>query len=79
MRINIGLALAGVLIGEFISSQFGLGKVILYAGATYDIALIWAGIAILSALSMVLYGAVVWLERMLLRGLHASGQAGEPG
>lgn len=79
LRINIGLALAGVLIGEFISSQFGLGKVILYAGATYDIALIWAGIAILSALSMVLYGAVVWLERMLLRGLHASGQAGEPG
>jgi NitT/TauT family transport system permease protein len=75
LRINIGLALAGVLIGEFISSQFGLGKVILYAGATYDIALIWAGIAVLSALSMVLYGAVVWLERRLLRGLHASGQA----
>ncbi len=72
LRINIGLALAGVLIGEFISSQFGLGKVILYAGATYDIALIWAGIAILSALSMVLYAAVVWLERKLLRGLHAA-------
>lgn len=79
LRINIGLALAGVLIGEFISSQFGLGKVILYAGATYDIALIWAGIAILSALSMVLYGAVVWLERKLLRGLHATSQSGAPG
>jgi NitT/TauT family transport system permease protein len=79
LRINIGLALAGVLIGEFISSQFGLGKVILYAGATYDIALIWAGIAILSALSMVLYGAVVWLERRLLRGLHASGRTTAPG
>lgn len=79
LRINIGLALAGVLIGEFISSQFGLGKVILYAGATYDIALIWAGIAILSALSMVLYGAVVWLERKLLHGLHATSQSGAPG
>lgn len=75
LRINIGLALAGVLIGEFISSQHGLGKVILYAGATYDIALIWAGIAILSALSMLLYGAVVLVERNLLRGLQASGQA----
>ena len=72
LRINIGLALAGVLLGEFISSQFGLGKVILYAGATYDIALIWAGIIILAALSMLLYGAVVWLERRLLRGLHAA-------
>jgi NitT/TauT family transport system permease protein len=72
LRINIGLALAGVLIGEFISSQFGLGKVILYAGATYDIALIWGGIAILSVLSMLLYGVVVWLERRLLRGLQAT-------
>jgi NitT/TauT family transport system permease protein len=71
LRINIGLALAGVLLGEFISSQFGLGKVILYAGATYDIALIWAGIVILAALAMALYGVVVWLERRLLRGFHA--------
>ena len=74
LRINIGLALAGVLIGEFISSQFGLGKVILYAGATYDIALIWGGIEILSVLSMLLYGVVVWLERRLLRGLQATGR-----
>ena len=72
LRINIGLALAGVLIGEFISSQFGLGKVIMYAGSTYDIALIWSGIIILSALSMVLYGVVVWLERRLLEGMHAA-------
>lgn len=79
LRINIGLALAGVLLGEFISSQFGLGKVILYAGATYDIALIWAGIIILAALSMVLYGAVVWMERRLLKGLHASDATPPPG
>jgi NitT/TauT family transport system permease protein len=72
LRINIGLALAGVLIGEFISSQFGLGKVIMYAGSTYDIALIWSGIIILSALSMLLYGVVVWLERRLLEGIHAA-------
>lgn len=78
LRINIGLALAGVLLGEFISSQFGLGKVILYAGATYDIALIWSGIIILAALSMVLYGAVVWLERRLMRGLHAADSAPPP-
>jgi NitT/TauT family transport system permease protein len=79
LRINIGLALAGVLLGEFISSQYGLGKVILYAGATYDIALIWAGITILAALSMLLYGAVVWLERQLLKGFHNSGATPPPG
>lgn len=79
LRINIGLALAGVLIGEFISSQYGLGKVILYAGATYDIALIWAGIAILAALSMALYWVVVRIERSLLKGLHAGGVPGAAG
>lgn len=79
LRINIGLALAGVLLGEFISSQYGLGKVILYAGATYDIALIWAGITILAALSMLLYGAVVWLERKLLKGFNTSASPPPPG
>lgn len=79
LRINIGLALAGVLLGEFISSQYGLGKVILYAGATYDIALIWAGITILAALSMLLYGAVVWLERRLLKGFQGTGTPPAPG
>ncbi len=72
LRINIGLALAGVLVGEFISSQFGLGKVIMYAGATYDMALIWVGITILSVLSMALYGVVVWMERQLLKGFHSA-------
>jgi NitT/TauT family transport system permease protein len=71
LRINIGLALAGVIIGEFISSQFGLGKVIMYAGSTYDMGLIWVGIIILSALSIALYGFVIWLERLLLKGVHS--------
>jgi NitT/TauT family transport system permease protein len=38
MRINIGLALAGTIVGEFIGSQHGLGRSIEYAGQTYNIA-----------------------------------------
>src|SRR6185503_12266739 len=41
LRINIGLALAGAIVGEFISSQHGLGRTIFYAGSTYEIALVW--------------------------------------
>jgi NitT/TauT family transport system permease protein len=69
LRINIGMALAGVIVGEFLSSQYGLGKEIMYAGSTYDMGLIWVGIIILSALSIVLYAAVVWFERLLLKGV----------
>jgi NitT/TauT family transport system permease protein len=72
LRINIGLALAGVIIGEFLSSQFGLGKVIMYAGSTYDMALIWVGIIILSALAIALYAIVIWFERLLLKGVHSA-------
>ncbi len=75
LRINIGLALAGTIVGEFVSSRYGLGKMILYAGSTYDMGLIWVGIIILSALSVALYYVVLWLERALLRGMHVEGRS----
>ena len=71
MRINIGLALAGTIVGEFVSSKYGLGKLIMYAGSTYDMALIWVGIIVLSTVAVLMYVAVSWLERVLLRGVHA--------
>jgi NitT/TauT family transport system permease protein len=71
MRINIGLALAGTIVGEFVSSKYGLGKLIMYAGSTYDMSLIWVGIIVLSTVAVLMYGVVSWLERVLLRGVHA--------
>jgi NitT/TauT family transport system permease protein len=67
MRINIGLALAGAIVGEFIGSQHGLGRSIDYAGQTYNIALIWSGVFTLSLLSVALYIVTSWLENTLLR------------
>ena len=72
MRINIGMALTGTIVGEFVSSKYGLGKLIMYAGSTYDMALIWVGIIVLSAVAVLMYAAVSWLERVLLGGLHAT-------
>lgn len=69
LRVNIGLALTGAIVGEFIASQHGLGKTILYAGQTYDIALVWVAVFVLSALSMLMYLAVSWLERVLRKGM----------
>ena len=65
LRLNIGLALTGAIVGEFIASQHGLGKTILYAGDTYDISLVWVAVSVLSALAMVMYVAVSWLEHFL--------------
>ena len=69
LRVNIGLALTGSIVGEFIASQHGLGREILYAGQTYDIALVWVAVFVLSAFSMVMYVAVSWLEKLLRKGV----------
>jgi NitT/TauT family transport system permease protein len=69
LRVNIGLALTGAIVGEFIASQHGLGRQILYAGQTYDIALVWVAVLVLSTLAIVMYAAVSWLESVLRKGV----------
>jgi len=69
LRVNIGLALTGAIVGEFIASQHGLGRAIIYAGQTYDIALVWVAVSVLSALAVVMYVTVSWIERMLHKGI----------
>jgi NitT/TauT family transport system permease protein len=70
LRVNIGLALTGAIVGEFIASEHGLGRQILYAGQTYDIALVWVAVLVLSSLAVVMYVAVSWLERLLRKGVR---------
>jgi len=72
LRVTIGLALAGAIVGEYIGSTKGIGRLIQYAGSTYEISLIWVGIAVLAVLSMLLYAAVGALERRFLASLHAT-------
>jgi NitT/TauT family transport system permease protein len=74
LRVTIGLALAGAIVGEYIGSTQGIGRMIQYAGTTYEISLIWVGIAILAVLSMLLYAAVGALERRFLSSLHVTRQ-----
>jgi NitT/TauT family transport system permease protein len=73
LRVNIGLALAGAIVGEFIASRYGVGRMILYAGQIMDINLVWVGVVVLSILALVMYTAVTTAERYLLKGmLHGS-------
>jgi NitT/TauT family transport system permease protein len=69
LRVNIGLALTGAVVGEFIAAQHGLGRQILYAGQTYDIALVWVAVLVLSSLAITMYAAVSWLEVILRKGV----------
>lgn len=69
LRINIALALAGAIVGEFIASSEGIGRMIIYAGTILDINLVWVGVFVLSVLSMFMYGGVVLLEKWISKRL----------
>jgi NitT/TauT family transport system permease protein len=65
-RISIGLAVVGAVVGEFISSDNGLGYVISYANASLDTDVMFAGLLVLSALGVALFLVIVLIERMVL-------------
>jgi NitT/TauT family transport system permease protein len=67
MKLNIGLALLGAFIGEFISSEQGLGYMIVRASGLYDMATVFVGVIALVAIALVLTNLVERLERLLLR------------
>ena len=79
LRVNIGLSMAGTIVGEFVASDRGLGRMIVYAGTTFDLKLVWVGVTVLSLLSLAMYLGVVGLEKLLDRIWAPAGrQQGTP-
>jgi NitT/TauT family transport system permease protein len=62
-KMSIGLAIVGAFIGEFVSSQAGLGHYILGAGSLYDMARVVFGVVLISALALTLTATVWLIER----------------
>jgi NitT/TauT family transport system permease protein len=66
LKIAMSLALVGAIVGEFVSSQAGLGYVILTSQGNFDTPRVFAALTILSVLGVVLIGAIDVLERVAL-------------
>jgi NitT/TauT family transport system permease protein len=62
-RINIGFGLVGAVVGEFISSQRGLGHLIYTASSLYDLNTVWIGLFTLMIIGFVLYYVIDIVER----------------
>ena len=65
-KIAVTLAVIGAVIGEFIGSNEGLGNLLLTANSQLNSALVWASLVVLSVLGMLLYGAVVLAEKIMM-------------
>jgi NitT/TauT family transport system permease protein len=68
-RLNVGFAILGAFIGEFISSSAGLGHLILVASGLFDISLMLCGVILLTVLAFVLYFLVGQLEPRLKKAV----------
>lgn len=67
MKLNIGLALLGAFIGEFISAEEGLGYMIVKASGLYDMATVIVGITALIVIALLLTQLVDLFEKRLMR------------
>ena len=63
MKGNIGLCLVGVIIGEFLAAQKGLGYLIIYGSQVFQLDLVMTSIVLLCLFSTVLYKGIGWLEK----------------
>lgn len=65
LRLNVGFALIGAVVGEYIAAKQGLGYLVYYAGTLYDLNAVWVGLFALMLLALVLDYSVTLLERWL--------------
>lgn len=66
LKVAMSLALVGAIVGEFVSSQKGLGFVILTAQGSFDTPRVFAAILILAVLGVALIGIIDVCERIAL-------------
>lgn len=65
MKVNVGLCLVGVIIGEFLAARAGLGYLIIYGSQVFQLDLVLMAIVILCILSALMYRGISLLEKKL--------------
>ncbi|MDF2650917.1 MAG: transporter permease [Paenibacillus sp.] len=70
LKVNVGLTLVGVIMGEFLSSKAGLGYLIIYGGQVFQMDMVMVSIVILALLSVILYSLVNALGRYAMKKYH---------
>nr|WP_294463619.1 ABC transporter permease [uncultured Sellimonas sp.] len=63
MKVNIGLCLVGVIIGEFLAAREGLGYLIIYSSQVFKMDWLLMSIILLCIMAMALYAVIGFLEQ----------------
>ena len=67
LKISVGMAWVGSIMGEYLVSKAGLGYLIVYGGQVFKLDLVMASTVILCILAALMYGIIALLERLIIK------------
>lgn len=67
IKVNVGLSWVGVIVGEFLVSNSGLGYLIIYGFQVFDFTLVMMSLFIIAIFAAIMYKAVESLEKWLMK------------
>ncbi len=72
LKVNVGLAWVGVIVGEFLVSKKGLGYLIIYGFQVFNFTLVLMSLLIIAVLATAMYKVVEMTESHLLKKMSAT-------
>lgn len=67
LKIDVGMAWIGSIMGEYLVSKAGLGYLIVYGGQVFKLDLVMAATVILCILATLMYLVVAFIEKLLVK------------
>ncbi len=67
LKINVGMAWIGSIMGEYIVSKAGIGYLIVYGGQVFKLDLVMSAVFILCVLAAAMYAAVALIEKLTIK------------
>ncbi|MBR2449799.1 MAG: ABC transporter permease [Clostridia bacterium] len=67
LKISVGMAWVGSIMGEYLVSRAGLGYLIVYGGQVFKLDLVMASTVVLCVLAALMYALVALLERFIIK------------
>lgn len=71
MKVNIGLCLVGVIIGEFLAAKSGLGYLIIYGSQVFKMDWVAVSIVILCIISVILFKIIDLIQHIITRKMFS--------
>ncbi|QQK81245.1 ABC transporter permease [Salicibibacter cibi] len=67
LKVNVGLAWVGVIVGEYLVSNEGLGYMIIYGFQVFNFDMVMLSLVLVAILATIMYQLVAMLEKFLMR------------